>query len=213
MSSVDWVTISALGTAVGTLVLAIATFSSVRSANRAARIAERSLQVGLRPVLFASRRDDPLQKIRWGDDHWAKLEGGRASVERIDECVYLAMSLRNVGSGIAVLQAWRAIPEERTLGLPRPDVGDFHPQGRDLYVPAGDSSFWQAAVREPDHPQRAGVEEGLKTGALSIDVLYSDHEGGQRTISRFSAVKLDPESTSWLCSVVRHWYLDRDDPR
>ena len=33
----DWVTISALATAVGTLVLALATFASVRSANRAAR--------------------------------------------------------------------------------------------------------------------------------------------------------------------------------
>jgi hypothetical protein len=47
----DWVTISALSTAGGTLVLAGATFASVRSANRAARVAERSLLAGLRPVL------------------------------------------------------------------------------------------------------------------------------------------------------------------
>jgi hypothetical protein len=39
----DWVTISSLATAGGTLVLAVATFSSVRSANRSARVAERSL--------------------------------------------------------------------------------------------------------------------------------------------------------------------------
>ena len=51
----DWVTISSLATAGGTLVLAVATFSSVRSANRAARTAERSLMVGLRPVLIPSR--------------------------------------------------------------------------------------------------------------------------------------------------------------
>ena len=43
----DWVTISALATAGGTLVLAGATFSSVKSANRAARVAERSLLAGL----------------------------------------------------------------------------------------------------------------------------------------------------------------------
>ena len=53
----DWVTISSLATAGdrwrplatagGTLVLAVATFSSVRSANRSARVAERSLLAGL----------------------------------------------------------------------------------------------------------------------------------------------------------------------
>jgi len=35
----DWVTISALATAGGTLILAVSTFASVRSANRAARAA------------------------------------------------------------------------------------------------------------------------------------------------------------------------------
>ena len=39
----DWVTIASLATAGGTLVLAVATFSSVRSGNRTARAAERSL--------------------------------------------------------------------------------------------------------------------------------------------------------------------------
>ncbi len=43
----DWVTISSLATAGGTLVLAVATFGSVKSANRAARIAELSLLSGL----------------------------------------------------------------------------------------------------------------------------------------------------------------------
>ena len=42
----DWVTISAIASAGGTLVLAAATFSSVKSANRAARVAERSLMAG-----------------------------------------------------------------------------------------------------------------------------------------------------------------------
>jgi hypothetical protein len=54
----DWVTISSLATAGGTLVLAVATFSSVKSANRSARVAEQSLLVGLRPVLIPSREED-----------------------------------------------------------------------------------------------------------------------------------------------------------
>ena len=39
----DWVTISSLATAGGTLILAVATFSATRSANRSARVAERAL--------------------------------------------------------------------------------------------------------------------------------------------------------------------------
>ena len=42
--ALDWVVISSLATAVGTLVLAVATFSAVRSSNRSARIAEAALQ-------------------------------------------------------------------------------------------------------------------------------------------------------------------------
>jgi hypothetical protein len=59
----DWATISSLATAGGTLILALATFASVRSANRSARIAEAALQEQRRPVLVPSRLDDPVQKI------------------------------------------------------------------------------------------------------------------------------------------------------
>ena len=45
LASDEWVTISSLATAAGTLVLAVATFASVRSANHAARVAERVLPV------------------------------------------------------------------------------------------------------------------------------------------------------------------------
>ena len=80
----DWVTISALATAAGTLVLALATFASVRSANRAARVAERSLLEGLRPLLLASKLDDPPQKIGFVDDKWFLAEGGRGIAEARD---------------------------------------------------------------------------------------------------------------------------------
>jgi hypothetical protein len=70
----DWPTIASLGTAGGTLVLAVATFSSVRSAQRATQIAERSTQIaeralliGLRPVLVPSRATDVPEAVRFGD--------------------------------------------------------------------------------------------------------------------------------------------------
>ena len=44
-----------------------------------------------------------------------------------------------------------------------------------------------------------------------VDLLYGDHEGGQRMISRFVIRPLD--DGQWLASVGRHWNLDRADPR
>src|SRR6266581_2043308 len=99
----DWATIASLGTAGGTLVLAIATFASVRSANRAARVAERSMLDGLRPLLVTSRLRDPPEKISFVDRHWVMVGGGQGAVEVSGEVIYLAIALRNVGRGIAVL--------------------------------------------------------------------------------------------------------------
>jgi hypothetical protein len=208
----DWATISALITAAGTLVLAVATFASVRSANRAARIAERALQVGLRPLLMPSRLEDPAQKIRWVDEHWAHVEGGRASVEVAEGNIYLAMSVRNAGNGIAVLQAWHIDAELMPAGRPPPERDQFRPHTRDLYIPAGDTGFWQAALRDPNDALYPGLLDVIqRRQTFTIDVLYGDHEGGQRSISRF--IITPARDAQWLCSVGRHWNLDRPDPR
>jgi hypothetical protein len=213
-------------TALGTLVLAVATFSSVRSGNRQGRNAERALNAGLRPVLFSSRPHETTQKIRWGDDHWAMLETGHAVLEEKDGVIYLAISLLNVGAGIAELQGWRVDTSrtidphssfeemQRTNSQIRPDPSAFRAQTRDLYSPPGELSFWQAAIRTPDDPDRARIESALEgVGPILIDLLYSDQEGGQRTISRFSISRLNTESDAWFPSVVRHWYLEQDAHR
>ena len=59
----DWATISSMATAGGTLMLAVATFGSIRSANRAARVAERALLINTRPLLVAAHPEDPVQKV------------------------------------------------------------------------------------------------------------------------------------------------------
>jgi hypothetical protein len=211
----DWATIASLATAGATLVLAAGTFASVRSANRAARTAERALLAGLRPVLAPSRREDPSDKISWADDHWTKLNGGRASIELVDGKAYLAMSLRNVGAGIAVLQGWHPTTAPRP-GQPHAELDQFRRQGRDLYVPAGGIGFWQGAVRDGDDAFYADVVAAIQERRrFAIQLLYSDHEGGQRAISLFSVTpRGDPDDPDqWLCAVARHWNIDRPDPR
>jgi hypothetical protein len=209
----DWVTISSLATAGGTLVLAVATFASVRSANRAARVAEESLLVGIRPLLLPSRPDDRPLKVGFGDDHYVMTPGGGGTAEATDGVIYLTMSLRNVGNGIAVLHGWR-VELSRNLGQPeRPPLEAFRRLTRDLYVAAGEVAFWQGALRDPAEPGFEDVRDRIKARErILIDVLYGDHEGSQRVISRFILLPRG-DSDDWFAAVGRHWNVDRPDPR
>lgn len=152
----DWVTISALATAGGTLILALATFASVRSANRAARAAERSLLAGLRPVLMSSRLQDLPQKVSFFDQHWVTVEGGHAAFEVSEQA--------------------------------------------------------KGAFRDPNEPIFATARDAAEARqAVTVDLLYGDHQGGQRMISRFALAPVP--NGAWLATVGRHWNLDRADPR
>ncbi|MDQ6730426.1 MAG: hypothetical protein M3022_09005 [Actinomycetota bacterium] len=226
----DWVTISSLATAGGTLVLAVATFSSVRSANRSARVAERSLLAGLRPVLIPSREDDPAELVRFGDQQVLRLRGHGGAIAIGRDAVYLALALRNGGSGLAVIHGWRVKPRPsfstpREEGAPdeRPPLEQFHRQQIDLYIPAGDSGYWLGALRDPAEPIY-DIVRGAATGTdgVQVDLLYGDHEGGQRTIVRFVMAPWpadadggegDGSPDGKRVTALRYWNVDREDPR
>ncbi len=209
----DWATISSLATAGGTLILAAATFTAVRSSNRSARVAERAMLAGLRPILVPSRLEDPDEKVLFADMKWFRVGGGHALVEYSDGVVFLVIGVRNVGTGLGVLRAWRIDPEVvSSAGQPPPSIESFHAQTRDIYLPAGEPGFWQGAVRDDDDPDREWVVDAVvNRKRFTIDILYGDGEGGQRVISRFAVIPAGEDQ--WLASVSRHWNLDRDDPR
>ena len=208
----DWTTISSLATAGGTLVLAAATFAAVRSANRSARATERTLLAGIRPVLVPSRFEDPPEKVGFLDDHWLKVEGGRAAIDVTDEGIYLAIALRNVGNGLAVLDRWDIYSERQRGNTPTRPPDTFHRLTRDLYIAAGDRGFWQGAFRDPEEPIFPEIAAAVaERRPMTVDLLYGDHEGGQRTITRFGI--LPQGESAWLAVASRHWNLDRDDPR
>jgi hypothetical protein len=208
----DWQTISSLATAGGTLVLALATFSAVRSSNRSARVAEESLLTAMRPLLIHSLADAPVHKALWSDRHTATIGGGQAVFEREGTVVYLAMGLRNVGAGIALLHGWNPIPAGAFGDESHADANDFRRLTIDLYVPAGGTGYWEAAVRDPSDPARVGLLAALeKREAFRVDLLYGDQQGGQRTVSRFMILPAGDDR--WYCQASRHWSLDRPDPR
>lgn len=212
---VDWVLVSNLGTALGTTVLAVATFISTRSANRSARLAERALLNGLRPILLPSNWSDAPQKVRFMEGKWMVVHGGHAALEIADDAVYLLMSVRNAGAGVAVLHGWHLPPDARA---PLSRVEEFHRLTRDIYVPANDAGFCQVAIRDPESADYRNATEGAAGDGFAVDVLYGDAEGSQRVVSRFfitpGPAGLGHEGAAeWLLMVSRHWNLDLPAPR
>jgi hypothetical protein len=215
----DWVVLSEAGTAIGTLVLAAATFATVRSANRTARVAERTLLAGLRPVLMPGVPGDPAEPVQFADGRVFAVGGGVATIADTAGVIYLAIPLHNVGAGLAVLRGYHLEAEsaQQVAADPRgparhlrgdlaPDLAAFHRQQRDLYVPPGRAGFWQAALRDPGAGLHAAMSQAICTsGRVTVDLLYGDHDGGQPTITRF--VLLPREDQHWHCDVTRHWNL------
>jgi hypothetical protein len=214
----NWANISSLVAAGSTLVLAVATFASVRSGNRsartadrAARAAEQALLAGQRPLLVNSRLQDPPQKVEFPEGRRLAVAGGRAALEATDDVVYLAASIRNVGTGLAVLHGWHLCPDIQRERVHVP-IEEFTSQTRDIFVAPGDNGFWQGAYRDPAADGFKAVTDAIKAQhPLMLSLLYGDFEGGQRVISQFTLRQVEDES--WLASVIRHFNIDRPDPR
>jgi len=208
----DTATIASLATAGGSLILAVATFASTRSANRSARIAERALDLNLRPVLIPAHEWDAAERITFYDEI-VQLRGGFATVEDRSGNLYFAAQLRNVGAGIGVLTAWLVkvgpdLPLSTEAALRVPDYDTFVAQQRSLYVPAGDVGYWQGAIREGDSDRgdadalRRAIEAGER---LSLFLRYADQDGGHDTVTQYSLTT--DENGDWLFGIARHWSL------
>ena len=167
---------------------------------------------GLRPLLVPSRIDDPAQEVPYSDARRTMLPGGEAIAEATEDAVYLAISLRNVANGIAVLHGWRFQTGWTPGGGEQPDLDEFYRLTRDLYVAPSDLGYWQGTFRDP---ASAAFQEAAAVirdrERMTIDVLYGDQEGGQRVISRI-AVRC-AEDGRWVAASGRHWQLDRPAPR
>jgi hypothetical protein len=131
----------------------------------------------------------------------------------------MAVALRNGGNGLAVIHGWRAEPRARDAGvgaaavMEAPDPESFRRQTRDLYIPAGETGFWQGAIRDRDDPAFAALKTAVRDDhSVMIDILYGDHQGGQRAIARFTVFDW-PEKDGERAESIRYWNVDGDDPR
>jgi hypothetical protein len=122
--------------------------------------------------------------------------------------VYLGMSLRNVGSGIGVLIGWHAWPSFEDSRQPHVPPEQFRFQSRDLLIPAGGIGLWQGALRDDSDDLHGAIANAAAAHeGFLIDLMYADHRGGQRAITRFAITPVGEEKR-WLCGAARHWQLD-----
>jgi hypothetical protein len=212
LADVDWVATATVATAAATLVLAIATFGAVRSANRAASAAEQSLAAQLWPLLAQARPEDPEQKVVFRDRHKLVVPGGQGLAEATADAVYFAIPVRNVGPGLAVLDRWSFAAGHREAADIHEDQATFRRLTIDLYIPPGEVGYWLGTIRDPSDPAFAAASRAIDDhGEMTLDLLYSDHLGHQRTISRF-ALMPTPDGR-WVARASRHFSLDGPAPR
>jgi hypothetical protein len=158
--------------------------------------------------------------VQFADGRVFEVDPTDALVRDDDRAIYLAIALRNVGTGIAQIHGYRLESESADqvahdpLGPARhlrgdapPQRSDFTGQQRDIYIAAGDIGFWQAALRDPDTALHSATTAAIQSnGRITVDLLYGDHEGGQQSIARF--VLLPDAQQRWRCDVTHYWGLD-----
>ena len=116
---------------------------------------------------------------------------------------------------------WHFYPDWRHEDAHAP-LNEFRRQTRDLYIPVGDIGFWQGALREPGDPSYSPARKVIEDHQpWTVELLYGDHEGGQRCVTRFTmrpsshiTADTDPDpAPTWFASQSRNWNIDRPDPR
>jgi hypothetical protein len=163
-------------------------------------------------VIVQGRAGDPPVKVLWSDRHAVRIDGGRAYAALENDVIYLAMTIRNVGSGVALLHGYDLRPDLVLVNAEHRGPDQFRRLTIDLYIAAGDSGYWEGAVRDGEDPVRQDLAKAIaEREPFSVDLLYGDQEGGQRTITRFTVLPFGDDG--WYCQAGRHWNLDRPDPR
>jgi hypothetical protein len=120
--------------------------------------------------------------------------------------------LRNVGAGLALLHGWYPRASVAYSDTPPADIDEFRRLTVDLYVAPNGPGYWEGAIRDETE---ALHEEFLRVVTerqpFTIELLYGDQEGGQRTISR--CLVMPASDGGWFSQIARHWNIDRADPR
>jgi hypothetical protein len=114
---------------------------------------------------------------------------------------------------MAVLHGWFIEAGDAAGIREHTDLDAFHRLTRDLYVPPAEIGFWQGALRDSTTEEFKTVQALIENRErMRVQLLYGDHEGGQRVVTLFSMIPAG-EAGQYYVTTARHWNIDRSDPR
>ena len=186
--------------------LAIATFASIRSANRSARIAEAAFRANLRPVLVTSRLDDPDPEDPL-DGQPLGAAGGRPGHRRARRRQHLYGDFapqRRAGARGARSGGPSARVDEARHG-PAPDnptsSGGRRGTSTSPRTTSGSGRRRSGSPTDPDYAWLCARTSRQRSRSPS-NCSTATHEGGQRTITRFGMIPYQIDGR-------REWYPQR----
>ena len=191
----DTSTIASLATAGGTLVLAVATFASTALGQpRGAHV-----RAGAEGGDASSAVQCPRRRTRRKRSDTAMITGcvlrdGLAAVQEVDGQHLLrdAAAQRRIGHRRAARLVSVAAPRRDGRSTPGDRANSARRRVTSTSRPATSASGRRrCATRRTSYTRRC-ARRSQRAMPLSVDLLYGDHEGGQRTITRFYMV---PRST------------------
>jgi hypothetical protein len=155
-SKVRWEVAALAFTGFSTLALALATFGLAQPAQRSARVGAEAFSASIRPIIADEPEGKPRTRMSTGNYRAVSLE----------------VRLRNVGTGLAVLE------QGRLLSTIPPGATVSATSGA-LAVPAGDGFPLTVEVEFDDAGQARSYEQSLQSSGFEVEVKYRDMNGDQ----------------------------------
>jgi hypothetical protein len=215
IAATDWTKVTAQATialAIVTAVLASAAIVAAWYARRGLQAAAADLkatqEASRRPLLVDVAPDESIRsdkarsvsrssgsiRLTFGDGHSDQIDPRQAYVHLSDRYLYAAVPLRNVGTGLALIDPINvmvlsdSISESMWGEVDRPRVA---PNERTRVLCRG------TIYLQPDYPW-----------LVTIGVTYYDFLGGQQTITLIDLEQLDPDA-NWIIRSIKHELPER----
>jgi hypothetical protein len=196
------------GLIIATAALALATLLVAVPAAWSALISAQETKRDLLPVIIPAKAHGIKWIVRFTPHKHVVLENFDSYTDEDDQYVYFAVALRNIGAGIAVVLG--------TDASPKADLDDLVPKhvaplsgmrrmARNMYLAKSDAAylvFWTTSASSGIY--KVIYDAVPKRQDIVLDLIYSDQDGRQMTVSRFE-LSWAMDVNRYVAKIVKHW--------
>jgi hypothetical protein len=191
-----------------TIALAGTTMLVAVPAAWSALLSARQMKRNLLPIITPARPDGSKRVARFTPAKHVVLENADSFSQEDGERVYLAVCVRNIGSGVAVVRGVDANSTDEVKELAPdgiPALRGLVRSERSLYLGPTEAAYltmWATSSSS------AGFDVVRRTvpakGDLLLDLVYCDHAGRQLTVSRIE-LRWASDANRYVARLVKYW--------